>query len=154
RIGGLDCLAQHIMGCCCGEPTDADELYEEVISTFAYADLSRAQFDRVLDLVATGGYALRAYDRYRRIVQDPAQEKWRVRNESIARQHRMNVGAIVEAEMLDVRLASRAGAKPRPGTPRSETSPRPLISGMKLGQIEEYFIEGLTPGDTFIFAGQ
>jgi ATP-dependent Lhr-like helicase len=154
RIGGLDCLAQHIMGCCCGEPTDADELFDEVTSTFAYKDLSRAQFDRCLDLVATGGYALRAYDRYRRIVQDPVTSKWRVRNASIAQQHRMNVGAIVEAEMLDVRLASRAGARPRPGTPRGESSPRPLVPGLRLGQIEEYFIEGLTPGDTFIFAGQ
>ncbi|MFT3727631.1 MAG: ligase-associated DNA damage response DEXH box helicase [Terricaulis sp.] len=182
RIGGLDCLAQHIMGCCCGEPTDADELYQEVISTFAYADLSRAQFDRVLDLVATGGYALRAYDRYKRIVQDPITNKWRVRNASIAQQHRMNVGAIVEAEMLDVRLARRAGSgvsspagggsvrrvasddgggagplshAARDSSPAGGGANRgPLIPGMRLGQIEEYFIEGLTPGDTFIFAGQ
>ena len=153
RIGGLDCLAQHIMGCCCGEPTDADELYEEVISTFAYADLSREQFDRTLDLVAIGGYALRSYDRYRRIVQDPATGKWRARNPTIAQQHRMNVGAIVEAEMLDVRLAYRARERTIPGAPKAE-APAPLMPGKTLGKIEEYFIEGLTPGDTFIFAGQ
>jgi len=175
RVGGLDCLAQHIMGCCCGEPMDADELFEEVTSTFAYADLPRAQFGRVLDLVATGGYALRAYDRYRRIVQDPATGKWRVRNASIAQQHRMNVGAIVEAEMLDVRLARRAApstrgegaggeVKHRSSATSTEVHPTPkppplagrgpLVPGIRLGQIEEYFIEGLTPGDTFIFAGQ
>lgn len=152
RIGALDCLAQHIMGCCCGEPTDADALFEEVISTAPYADLPRAQFDRALDLVATGGYALRAYDRYRRIVQDLHTGLWRARNASVAQQHRMNVGAIVEAELLDVRLAHRAGARPRPGTPKNE--PRPLIAGRRLGQIEEYFIEGLTPGDSFLFAGE
>jgi ATP-dependent Lhr-like helicase len=154
RVGGLDCLAQHIMGACCGEPTDGDDLYAEAIGAAPYASLSRPQFDRVLDLVATGGYALRAYDRYRRIVQDPATGKWRVRNASIAQQHRMNVGAIVEAEMLDVRLASRAGARARPGTPRDENRIRPLTPGLRLGRIEEYFIEGLTPGDTFIFAGR
>ncbi|HYD86642.1 MAG TPA: ligase-associated DNA damage response DEXH box helicase [Vitreimonas sp.] len=153
RIGGLDCLAQHIMGCACGEPFDADELYEEVVSTAPYADLPRAQFDRTIDLVATGGYALRAYDRYRRIVQDPHTHRWRARNASVAQQHRMNVGAIVESEMLDVRMAHSVGARPRPGTPKSE-GPRPLVAGRRLGQIEEYFIEGLTPGDTFIFAGQ
>ena len=153
RIGGLDCLAQHIMGCACGEPFDADELYEEVTSTAPYADLTRDQFDRAIDLVATGGYALRAYDRYRRIVQDPHTHLWRARNPGVAQQHRMNVGAIVESEMLDVRMAHRAGARPRPGTPKGEGA-RPMIAGRRLGQIEEYFIEGLTPGDTFIFAGQ
>lgn len=152
RIGGLDCLAQHIMGCACGEPFDADELYEEVISTFPYAELLRSQFDRCLDLVATGGYALRAYDRYRRIVQDPVSNRWRARNASIAQQHRMNVGAIVESEMLDVRLARRTGVRPRPGAPKGQ-QPTPLVAGQRLGQIEEYFIEGLAPGDTFIFAG-
>ncbi|MGE0532852.1 MAG: ligase-associated DNA damage response DEXH box helicase [Hyphomonadaceae bacterium] len=153
RVGGLDCLAQHIMGCACGEPFDADELYEEVASTAPYAALSRTQFDRVIDLVATGGYALRSYDRYRRIVQDPQTNKWRARNASVAQQHRMNVGAIVESEMLDVRLAHRVGARPRPGTPKRDGL-APLVAGRRLGQIEEYFIEGLAPGDTFLFAGE
>jgi ATP-dependent Lhr-like helicase len=75
RVGGLDCLAQHIMGCACGEPFDADELYREVVSAAPYAQLSRAQFDRTIDLVATGGYALRSYERYRRIVQDPQTDR-------------------------------------------------------------------------------
>ncbi len=153
RVGGLDCLAQHIMGCACGEAFDADELYAEVISTAPYADLPRDQFDRAIDLVATGGYALRAYDRYRRIVQDPHTNLWRARNPSVAQQNRMNVGAIVESEMLDVRMAHRVVARPRPGTPKGDGA-RPMIAGRRLGQIEEYFIEGLTPGDTFIFAGQ
>ncbi|WP_135212422.1 ligase-associated DNA damage response DEXH box helicase [Vitreimonas flagellata] len=152
RVGGLDCLAQHIMGCACGEPFDADELYAEVVSTEPYAALPRPQFDRVLDFVATGGYALRSYDRYKRIVQDLATGRWRARNATIAQQHRMNVGAIVESEMLDVRLANRVQAS-RPGTPASE-GPRPLMPGRRLGQIEEYFIEGLAPGDTFLFAGE
>ncbi len=153
RVGGLDCLAQHIMGCACGEPFDADELYAEIVSTAPYAQLTRAQFDRAIDLVATGGYALRSYDRYRRIVQDPQTSRWRARNASVAQQHRMNVGAIVESEMLDVRLAHRVGARPRPGTPRSEGA-APMVAGRRLGQIEEYFIEGLAPGDTFLFAGE
>lgn len=153
RIGGLDCLAQHIMGCACGEPFDAEELYQEVISTAPYADLTRLQFERVVDLVATGGYALRRYERYRRIVQDPHTGRWRARNAMIAQQHRMNVGAIVESEMLNVRLAHRASERGRPGLPKSE-GPRPLLPGRRLGQIEEWFVEGLTPGDTFMFAGE
>ncbi|MBY0566213.1 MAG: ligase-associated DNA damage response DEXH box helicase [Hyphomonadaceae bacterium] len=153
RVGGLDCLAQHIMGCACGEPFDAGELYEEVTSTFPYAELSRAQFDRVIDLVATGGYALRSYDRYKRIVQDLNTGRWRARNAAVAQAHRMNVGAIIESEMLDVRLAVRAGVRARPGVAKGD-APLPLVAGQRLGQIEQYFIEGLTPGDTFLFAGQ
>jgi ATP-dependent helicase Lhr and Lhr-like helicase len=153
RIGGLDCLAQHIMGCACGEPFDEDELYAEIASTAPYADLPRAQFDRAIDLVATGGYALHRYDRYRRIVQDTHTNRWRARNAAIAQQHRMNVGAIIESEMLNVRLAHRAAERARPGVPKSE-GPRPLVAGRRLGQIEEWFIEGLTPGDTFMFGGE
>ena len=153
RVGGLDCLAQHIMGCACGEPFDADELYAEVIATAPYADLSRAQFDRVIDLVATGGYALRSYDRYKRIVQELGTGRWRARNPAVAQAHRMNVGAIIESEMLDVRLAVRAGMRSRPGVAKG-SAPLPMVAGQRLGQIEQYFIEGLTPGDTFLFAGQ
>ncbi|WP_395644887.1 ligase-associated DNA damage response DEXH box helicase [Terricaulis sp.] len=153
RSGTLDCLAQHIMGCACGEPFDANELYAEVISTQPYAHITRETFDRAIDLVATGGYALRTYERYRRIVQDPLTHRWRARNPTIAQQHRMNVGAIIEAEMLDVRLAHRARERTVPGAPKAD-GPAPLVGGRPLGKIEEYFIEGLTPGDTFIFAGQ
>jgi ATP-dependent Lhr-like helicase len=149
RTGGLDCLAQHIMGCACGEPFLSDDLYAAVISTDPYRELPREQFDRVLDFVATGGYALRAYDRYRRIIQDPKTDRWRARNPMIAQQHRMNVGAIVEATMLNVRLASarkgQSGQVLRGGAPQG---------GRRLGQIEEWFVEGLTPGDTFLFSGE
>ena len=137
RIGALDCLAQHIMGAACGEPFRADDLYREVIATDPYRDLSRSEFDRVLEFVATGGYALRAYDRYRRIVEDPKTGLWRARTPQIAQAHRMNVGAIVEAAMLNVRLQTK-GAGP----------------GRRLGQIEEWFVDGLAPGDTFLFAGE
>ena len=151
RLGALECLAQHIMGCACGEPFDADELYSEVASTAPYGDLTRAQFDRAIDLVATGGYALKVYDRYRRIVQDQKTNRWRARNPGVAQQHRMNVGAIIEEPMLNIRLAHRAARRPGQIV---QTQTMPLTPGRRLGQIEEYFIEGLTAGDTFIFAGE
>jgi ATP-dependent Lhr-like helicase len=163
RTGGLDCLAQHIMGAACGEPFDADELYEEVASTAPYAALSRDQFDKALDTVATGGYALRVYDRYRRIVQERESGKWRARGRQIAQAHRMNVGAIVEADYLEVRLVSprtmglrRAAAI---ASRRGEESAviarvQAMGPGRRLGKIEEWFIEQLTPGDTFLFAGE
>jgi len=140
RVGALDVLAQHVLGSSCAEPFDADALFAEVTSTAAYADLSRRDFDRVVDFVATGGYALRTYERHARIRPTP-EGRWRVSNPQVAQQYRLNVGTIVEAPMLKVRLV-------RPGRRKA------LSGGRMLGEIEEWFIEQMTPGDTFVFAGQ
>jgi len=54
RTGSLDVLAQHILGCACGEPFLADALYDEVRSAAPYMDLTRVDFDDAIDFVATG----------------------------------------------------------------------------------------------------
>ena len=135
RIGALDVLAQHVMGVACGDPFKADELYEEVRTSAPYADLSRADFDDVLGFVSTGGYALKTYDRFRRIVLGP-DGRWRVRNAQTALRHRLNVGAITGPAVLNVRLM------------------RGRKGGRKIGEVEEGYVDILLPGDTFIFAGQ
>jgi ATP-dependent helicase Lhr and Lhr-like helicase len=141
RIGALDVLAQHVLGSACGEPFLADELYAEVTSAAPYAGLARSDFDAAIDYVATGGYALKAYERFAKIRQGK-DGRWRVSHPVIAQRYRMNVGTIVEADMLKVRLVrSRA----------SKMIPR---GGRLLGEVEEYFVEMLTPGDTFVFAGE
>lgn len=138
--GALDVLAQHVLGSACGDPFDADELYAEVRSAAPYAVLDRETFDEVVAFVATGGYALKSYERYARIRQ-MKDGRWRVANPRIAQQYRLNVGTIVESPMLNVRYV-RAG---RGAAARG---------GPVLGKIEEYFIEALAPGDTFLFAGK
>ncbi|MFY9834932.1 MAG: ligase-associated DNA damage response DEXH box helicase [Xanthobacteraceae bacterium] len=141
RIGALDVLAQHVLGRACGEPFLADELYREVTAAAPYAGLTRADFDAVVDFVATGGYALKAYERFARIRKDK-DGRWRITHPMVAQRYRLNVGTIVEADMLKVRLIrSRA----------SKLIPR---GGRLLGEVEEYFIETLVPGDTFVFAGE
>jgi ATP-dependent Lhr-like helicase len=141
RTGALDVLAQHVLGCACGAPFLADELYDEVRSAAPYAALARADLDAVVDFVATGGYALKAYERFAKIRQGK-DLRWRISHPAIAQRYRMNVGTIVEADMLKVRLVrSRA----------SKAIPR---GGRLLGEVEEYFIEMLVPGDTFVFAGE
>src|SRR6266576_1887210 len=98
-----DMLAQHLLGSACGEPFFSDELYAEVRSAAPYAGLARADFDAVLDFVATGGYALKAYERFAKIRQGQ-DGRWRVGHPMIAQRYRMNVGTIVEADMLKVTL--------------------------------------------------
>ncbi len=103
RPGGLDVLAQHVMACACAAPFDEAELLKEVRSAVAYAWVGEEEWRRVLHFVATGGYALEAYDKFRRIVRDP-DGTWRLTHPEHAQRHRMNAGIIVDAEMLDVRF--------------------------------------------------
>ncbi|MBR0870054.1 ligase-associated DNA damage response DEXH box helicase [Bradyrhizobium tropiciagri] len=146
RTGALDVLAQHVLGCACGEPFFSDELYAEVRTAAPYAALSRTDFDDVVDFVATGGYALKTYERFARIKQDK-QGRWRVANPKVRQSYRLNVGTIVEETMLKVRLVrSRAGGSGSTGAIAR--------GGRMLGEIEEVFIEGLVVGDTFVFGGE
>ncbi len=131
RPGGLDVLAQHLMGIACAGPFHADEAYAEVRATGPYAGLSRKDFDDVLRFVENGGYALRAYDRWRRLVR-LGDGRYDVANARLAHRFRMNIGTIVETVTLKVRMKR----------------------GRYLGEVEEYFAMSLEPGDTFMFAGR
>ena len=147
RTGALDVLAQHVLGTACGEPFDADTLYDEVVTAAPYRGLARVDFDATIDFVATGGYALKAYERFAKIRQDKS-GRWRVTHPRFAQAYRMNVGTIVEAVMLKVRLVRSRGGK-------SGRTTGPIARGGRiLGQVEEYFAETLALGDTFVFAGE
>jgi len=138
--GALDVLAQHVLGMACAEAFDADDLLAEIRSAAPYADLDRETFDKVVDFVATGGYALKTYERYARI-RKTKEGKWRISHPKVAQQYRLNVGTIVEAAYLNVRyVRSGRGAASR--------------GGPVLGKIEEGFLESIAPGDTFLFAGK
>jgi ATP-dependent Lhr-like helicase len=146
RTGALDVLAQHVLGRACGEPFLADQLYEEVLTAAPYSSLTRTDFDDVVDFVATGGYALKTYERFARIKQDKT-GRWRVANPRVRQSYRLNVGTIVEDTMLKVRLVrSRGGGSGSTGGLGR--------GGRMLGEIEEAFIEGLVIGDTFVFGGE
>ena len=130
KQGSLDVLAQHIMGVACSGPFDPQVLYKVVTGAWPYRDLSRAGFDRVVDFVCTGGYALKSYERYARLI-ETEEGKLKITDKKFVRQYRMNIGTIVESQMHKVKLRLRT-----------------------LGQIEEWFIQGLSPGDSFLFGGQ
>ncbi|MFZ4809192.1 MAG: ligase-associated DNA damage response DEXH box helicase [Hyphomicrobiaceae bacterium] len=146
RTGTIDVLAQHVMGVACAGPFAPDELYAEIRTAAAYAGLDRATFDRVVDFVATGGYALRSYERYARL--RPAEDgRLRIAHPRLAQQHRLNVGTIVDSPMLKVRLVGRRG-------PARRAAAKPLAGGRVLGEIDEWFVGEMTPGDTFVFGGE
>jgi ATP-dependent helicase Lhr and Lhr-like helicase len=130
RPGALDVLAQHVMGLACAAPFDASELLREIHAALPYSALTAETFERVLGFIADGGYALRAYDRFKRLTKGQ-DGLWRVTKPAFVAQHRLNAGIIVESPMLEVRFKN----------------------GRRLGKVEEGFGTSLSPGDTFFFAG-
>jgi len=132
--GPLDVLCQHILIRACAGPFQADDLFAEIRSTGAYAALDRALFDRCLEFCATGGYALKAYDQWQRLLQTP-DGAWQLRDPRRAAPIRMNIGTIVDADKMQVRYQRTRGGAP-------------------LGEIEEYFAAMLQKGDTFLIGGK
>jgi len=130
RPGALDVLAQHILAMAVAAPFQQDELLAEVRSAAPYAGLKQETFEEILNFIATGGYALKAYDRFRRLVPE-AGGMWRIARPQIAQQHRLNAGVIVEQPLLTVRFRN----------------------GRRLGTIEEGYASTLSPGDHFYFSG-
>ena len=130
RPGSLDVLAQHVMGLACAGPFRAEDLLKEVQSATPYSALTAEAFDHVLHFIEGGGYALRAYDRFKRLTREE-DGTWRVSHPRFIQQHRLNAGIIVDQPALAVRFAN----------------------GRKLGTVEEGFAAQLRPGDSFFFSG-
>ena len=130
RPGSLDVLAQHVMGLACAAPFREAELLAEVRSATPYSALSEEAFANVLHFIEGGGYALRAYDRFKRLTRE-AGGTWRVSHPRFIQQHRLNAGIIVDQPALSVRFAN----------------------GRKLGTVEEGFAATLRPRDSFFFSG-
>ena len=145
RTGALDCLAQHILGMACQAPFEPTELFDEVRSALPYAGLTREQFDRTIEFVSTGGYALKSYERFAKL-RPTGDGRLRVSNPRFAQQYRMNAGTIIDTPMLKVRLVSGRGRGAN-GTPT-------LQGGRILGEIDESYVEQLPARATFVFSGE
>ena len=130
--GPRDVLCQHILIAACAGPFAADDLYAEVASAGPYAALTRADFDACLNFIATGGYALKAYDRWQKLLFRNG--LWQLRDPRATQSIRMNIGTITASETLKVQMKGRMGAP--------------------LGVVEEDFAATLSPGDTFLIGGQ
>jgi ATP-dependent helicase Lhr and Lhr-like helicase len=130
RPGALDVLAQHLMAAACAAPFDEAGMLDEVRSAAPYAGLTQALFGEVLGFIESGGYSLKAYDKFKRLTRDP-DGRWRVSHPRFIQQHRMNAGIIVDVPLYNVRFRR----------------------GRTLGTVEDNFASTLSPGDTFYFSG-
>ena len=126
----VDVLCQHLVTIAVGGGFEPQDLFQEVRSTSAFADLSESEFQWALDFVARGGQSLAAYPDYHRLREESG--RYVPGSERIARQHRMTVGTITGDASLIVQM----------------------LNGARLGTIEENFLAKVQPGETFLFAGR
>jgi len=129
-IRSYDVLIQYLMTLAVSDGFEDVVIYQEVKRTFCYEFMTKEEWQWILDFLVTGGASLSAYDEYHKVVREGG--LYKVIDRKIARMHRMSIGTIVSSASINVAL----------------------VSGKRLGNIEEYFISTMSPGDVFWFAGQ
>src|SRR4051812_49230426 len=126
----MDVLIQFMVTLAVSDGFRADELYNEVKSTFAFADLRRDEFNQLLDFITNGGKTLAQYDEFLKV--EVENGLFKVNSRRVAMRHRLSIGTITSELSIRVKW----------------------LSGGSLGTVEEGFISKLKPGNTFWFAGR
>ena len=126
----FDVLIQFLNTLAISDGFEPVKMYDEIISTYCYREMTRHEWEQIIYFMTSGGEALQQYDDYKKIVQDG--ELLRIVSRRIAMRHRMHIGTIVGAPMMKVKF----------------------LSGGFIGTIEEFFISRLDPGDVFTLAGR
>ena len=132
--GSLDILPQFIMNCACSQPADITETYQQVLNASPYSGVDQYTFEKLWAFTQDGGYALQAYERYFRLKKESG--LYFPANKRVVMRHRQNIGTIVEAGRLKVKRLRRAH------------------QGKIIGELDEYFAQQLSKGDSFYFAGE
>ncbi|KXJ58931.1 MAG: DNA ligase-associated DEXH box helicase [Alteromonas sp. Nap_26] len=135
QAGALDIIPQFILNCLCSSADTPDNLYQQILNATPYQGLERDDFDKLWQFTQDGGNALNAYERYQRLTIN-ADGTFSPANRRVIQRHRQNIGTIVEAGRLKVKRIRKGN------------------QGKVIGEVEEYFVQQLTPGDTFYFAGE
>lgn len=123
----VDVIAQHIVGLAAVGPIPADEVFELIRRAHPFADLTREEFDQIVDYLEGGGASLRkqyagVFGKIR--VEDGVIA---LAHPRVARDFLVNIGTIVSESFVDVFLRRR-----------------------RLGSVEEAFIKQLQIGDLFV----
>lgn len=135
RPGSLDIVPQFIMNCLCCAPETPEALFAQLQQSHSYRHVTRAQFEALFTFTINGGYALQQDERFQRLEQQE-DGRYAPRSRMVVQRHRQNIGTIVEAARLKVKRVRKAH------------------QGRIIGEVEEYFAQSLSPGDTFLFAGE
>ena len=130
--GALDVVVQFIINSACSQEIEPQALFAIITSAYPYRNLDQTTFIQLFEFATNGGYVLKHYEQYHRLIEK--NENYTIASDKAARRHRQNIGTIIESAHLSVKILNKRKDK-------------------ILGQIEENFIQQLTCGDTFMFAG-
>ena len=133
----LDVICQHLLLVACAGPFKPTDIFNEIRSITKYKNLTRVEFDKCVDFCITGGYALKKYEQWHRLV-ETSDGHVKLRDPRIANRLRMNAGTIQDSDTLKVKYKSKHGKS----------------KGLSIGEVEEAFAISLTPGDTFLIGGK
>ncbi|MCU0450654.1 MAG: ligase-associated DNA damage response DEXH box helicase [Bernardetiaceae bacterium] len=130
----MDVLVQYIVTRAVAEGFYGDELYQEVVSTFCFKDLTPPQWQWALDFTVTGGNSLGSYDEFKKVEIEDREGRlfYLVKKKKTATQHRLSIGTIVSDPAVKVKY----------------------LNGGYIGTVEESFISRLNEGDVFWFGGR
>ncbi|MEY2528074.1 MAG: ATP-dependent helicase Lhr and Lhr-like helicase [Verrucomicrobiota bacterium] len=127
-----DVVAQHIVGlAAAGPPIEIDEVFGLIRRAYPFRDLTREEFDRILNYLEGGGESLQkqyagVFGKIR--IDDGVVV---LAHPKIAREFLVNIGTIHSEGFIDVLLRRR-----------------------RLGSVEENFIKQLQIGDLFVLGGR
>ncbi|MGB4957826.1 MAG: ligase-associated DNA damage response DEXH box helicase [Saprospiraceae bacterium] len=130
-IRSFDVLIQYLMTLAVSEGFYPDQVVQEIKSTHCFASTNNDEWQKVLNFLIYGSESLQAYDEYKK-VEIASDGRYFVSDKKKIFRHKLSIGTIVSEGMISIHL----------------------VSGKKLGVIEEWFVSQLTPGDVFWFAGR
>ncbi|MDK2463478.1 MAG: ATP-dependent helicase [Candidatus Korarchaeota archaeon] len=129
----LDVLAQHLAGMAVERRWDAREAFELVRRAYPYRNLTWEEFESVLRYLSGGYSELETYKVYGKIWYDPGEGAFGRRGRYARVIYATNIGTIpdeVAARVYNVE------------------------NNRYIGNLEEEFVERLSPGDRFVLAGR
>jgi ATP-dependent Lhr-like helicase len=130
-LNSWDVLVQYLNTLAVSDGFYPDEIFEEVKNTFCYQNMTKENWNWILNFITNGSQSLQAYDEFKK-VEIEEDGRFKIHSRMIAMHHRMQIGTIVGDAALNVKF----------------------LSGGYIGSIEEWFASKLQPGDVFTFAGK
>jgi ATP-dependent Lhr-like helicase len=126
----LDVLAQVLLGMSIEREYPLDEAFALARGAGPYLNLTRADFDSVIEYLAGGGKVLGPYGSFGKIVLREGRMK--VASRKVAQGYYMNIGTI--SDDYHVQVMARGNRR--------------------LGSVEEGFLSSLQPGEAFVIGGK
>lgn len=130
-LNSWDVLVQYLNTLAVSDGFFPDEIYQEVKTTFCYQNITKENWNWILNFITNGSQSLQAYDEFKK-VEIEEDGRFKINSRFIAMHHRMQMGTIVGDAVLNVKF----------------------LGGGFIGTVEEWFASKLQRGDVFTFAGR